>query len=92
MTITRRSALAGATALPFAAHAQSKFPDHSIKLIVPWAAGGPADAGFRILGEAVARKFGQPVVIDNKAGDSGVLGAMALQNEKPTATPSYRCI
>ena len=57
MMITRRSALAGATALPFAAPfaagAQSKFPDHPIKLIVPWAAGGPADAGFRILGEAV---------------------------------------
>lgn len=88
MTITRRSALArtiaaGAIALPFAAHAQAKFPDRSIKLIIPWAAGGPADAGFRIMGESVAKQFGQPVVIDNKAGASGVLGAMALQNEKP---------
>jgi tripartite-type tricarboxylate transporter receptor subunit TctC len=81
--ITRRSALVGATALPFATHAQSKFPERSIKLIIPWAAGGPADGGFRILAESAAKKFGQPVVVENKGGASGVLGAMALQNEKP---------
>jgi tripartite-type tricarboxylate transporter receptor subunit TctC len=83
MSLTRRSVLAGATALPFAAHAQAKFPDHPIKLIVPWAAGGPADAGFRILGESVARRLGQPVVVENKGGASGVMGAMALQDAKP---------
>jgi tripartite-type tricarboxylate transporter receptor subunit TctC len=83
MRLTRRTTLTGATALPFAARAETRFPDHAVKLIVPWAAGGPADAGFRILGESVARKFGHPVIIDNKAGASGVLGAMALQNEKP---------
>jgi tripartite-type tricarboxylate transporter receptor subunit TctC len=88
MSLTRRSVLAGATALPFAAapftiKAQTKFPDHPVKLIVPWAAGGPADAGFRILGESVARKFGQPVVVENKGGASGVMGAMALQDAKP---------
>jgi tripartite-type tricarboxylate transporter receptor subunit TctC len=81
--ITRRNALAGATFLPIAARAQAKFPDHPIKLIVPWAAGGPADAGFRILAESVAGKLGQPVIVDNKAGASGVLGAMALQSDKP---------
>jgi tripartite-type tricarboxylate transporter receptor subunit TctC len=83
--LTRRNALLGASLLPlgFQARAQAKFPDHAIKLIVPWAAGGPADAGFRILGESVARKLGQPVVIDNKAGASGVMGAMALQEAKP---------
>jgi tripartite-type tricarboxylate transporter receptor subunit TctC len=86
--ITRRGALAGATALPFAAvplaaTAQGKFPERPVKLIIPWAAGGPADGGFRILAESAAKKFGQPVVVENKAGASGVLGAMALQNEKP---------
>jgi tripartite-type tricarboxylate transporter receptor subunit TctC len=81
--ITRRSALVGAGLLPFAAHAQAKFPDRSVKLIIPWAAGGPADAGFRIMAESAAKKLGQPVVIDNKAGASGVLGAMALQDAKP---------
>ncbi|TMJ25580.1 MAG: tripartite tricarboxylate transporter substrate binding protein, partial [Alphaproteobacteria bacterium] len=81
--ITRRSALVGATALPFGAQAQAKFPDRPVKLIVPWAAGGPADAGFRIMAESVAKKLGQPMVVENKAGASGVLGAMALQDAKP---------
>jgi len=81
--ITRRSALFAAALLPVAARAEGKFPERPIKLIIPWAAGGPADAGFRIMAESVAKKLGQPVVIDNKAGASGVLGAMALQNEKP---------
>jgi len=81
--ITRRSALAGASLLPFAARAQAKFPERPVKLIIPWAAGGPADAGFRIMAEPAAKKLGQPVVIDNKAGASGVLGAMALQDAKP---------
>jgi len=81
--ITRRTALIGATALPFGARAQSKFPDRPIRLIVPWGAGGPADAGFRIMAESAAKQFGQPVVVENKAGASGVLGAIALQNEKP---------
>jgi tripartite-type tricarboxylate transporter receptor subunit TctC len=75
--------LIGASALPIAAHAQSKFPERPIKLIVPWGAGGPADAGFRIMAESAAKTFGQPVVVENKPGASGVLGAMALQNEKP---------
>jgi tripartite-type tricarboxylate transporter receptor subunit TctC len=75
--------LIGASALPIAAHAQSKFPERPIKLIVPWGAGGPAVAGFRIMAESAAKTFGQPVVVENKPGASGVLGAMALQNEKP---------
>ncbi|UYN93154.1 MAG: tripartite tricarboxylate transporter substrate binding protein [Enhydrobacter sp.] len=84
--ITRRAALAGATALPFiagAARAQGKFPDRPIKLIIPWAAGGPADGGFRILAESVGARFGQTVVVENKAGASGVLGAIALKEAKP---------
>jgi tripartite-type tricarboxylate transporter receptor subunit TctC len=85
--LTRRSALLGASALSFAATgaavAQAKFPDRPIKLIIPWAAGGPADAGFRILAESVSQKLGQPVIVDNKGGAAGVLGALALQDAKP---------
>jgi tripartite-type tricarboxylate transporter receptor subunit TctC len=83
--LTRRAALVGASALPFAAaaRAQAKFPDKPIKMIIPWAAGGPADGGFRILAESVGKKFGQTVVVENKAGASGVLGAIALKDSKP---------
>ncbi|HYC64030.1 MAG TPA: tripartite tricarboxylate transporter substrate binding protein [Reyranellaceae bacterium] len=83
--LSRRAALVGASALPFAAPAiaQGKFPERPIKLIIPWAPGGPADAGFRILGEFASKRLGQNVIIDNKSGASGVLGAIQLQNEKP---------
>jgi tripartite-type tricarboxylate transporter receptor subunit TctC len=84
---TRRAALVGASALPFAAagavRAQAKFPDRPIRLIIPWAAGGPADAGFRIMAQSVSKKLGQQVVVDNKAGASGIMGAIALQEAKP---------
>ena len=85
-SLTRRAALIGACALPFtaaAAHAQAKYPDRPIRLIIPWAAGGPADAGFRILAQSVSKKLGQQVVVDNKGGASGILGALALQEAKP---------
>ena len=85
--ITRRAALVGASALPFAAagaaRAQAKFPDRPIRLIIPWAAGGPADAGFRIMAQSVSKKLGQQVIVDNKAGASGIMGALALQEAKP---------
>lgn len=85
--LTRRSALIGASLLPLAgagaSQAQTKFPDRPIKLIIPWAAGGPADGGFRILAESVSQKLGQPVVVENKGGAAGVLGALALQDAKP---------
>ncbi len=81
--ITRRTALIGTAILPLAAPAIAKFPERPIRLIVPWAPGGPADIGFRILGESAGKKLGQTVVVENKAGASGILGAMALQNEKP---------
>lgn len=85
-SLTRRAAIVGTSALPLAAasvRAQQKFPDRPIRLIIPWAAGGPADAGFRILAQSVSKKLGQQVIVDNKAGASGIMGAMALQEAKP---------
>ncbi len=85
--LTRRAALGAAVVLPTGianfSHAQGRFPDRPIRLIIPWAAGGPADGGFRILAESVSKKLGQPIVVENKAGASGVLGAIALQDAKP---------
>src|SRR5262245_20160311 len=84
--LARRTLLAAAAssfAVATSARAQTRFPDRPIRLIIPWAAGGPADAGFRILAQSVSKKFGQQVVIDNKAGASGIMGALALQEAKP---------
>jgi len=81
--LTRRTALLGLAAAPLPARAQPRFPDRAIRLIVPWTAGGPADTGFRIMAEAVTRKLGQPVVVENRAGAAGILGAMALKEARP---------
>ncbi len=83
--IARRTALLAGATLPLAtpAVAQARFPDRPIRLIVPWTAGGPADGGFRILGEIAGRSLGQPVVVENRAGAAGILGAMALKEARP---------
>lgn len=81
--LARRSLLLAPAALALPAGAQARFPDRPIRLIVPWTAGGPADVGYRILAEGVARRLGQPVVVENRAGAAGILGAVALQEARP---------
>jgi tripartite-type tricarboxylate transporter receptor subunit TctC len=82
---TRRAALAlgaGALVVP-AARAQARFPDRPIRMIVPWAAGGTTDIQMRAICEIAARKLGQPIVIENRAGAGGVLGPQQLLRERP---------
>ncbi len=57
------------------------FPDRPIRLIVPWAAGGSTDGQMRALAEIAGREFGQPVLIDNRPGARGTLGAAVLQSQ-----------
>ncbi len=67
--IRRRTALAG-LALPFLpglARAEA-FPDQPVRLIVPFAAGGPADIIARIVGRSLGDKLGKPVVVEARAG------------------------
>ena len=51
------------------------YPDHPVKIVVPFPAGGTADAVPRILAEWLSRKWGQPVIIENHAGAGGNIGA-----------------
>ena len=84
--VSRRTMLAGAAAALLAApavRAQGRFPDRPIRLIVPWAAGGTTDIQMRVLAEQAARRLGQPVVVENRAGAGGVLGPQQLLNERP---------
>jgi len=75
LSITRRTAVAGLAALPFAqAQAQSNFPSKPLTLVVPFPAGGPADIFGRNLGQAMSPLLGQPVLIENKSGAAGVTG------------------
>ena len=59
-----------------AAHAG--FPDRGIKIVVPFPAGGSNDVVARLLGNKLQELWGQPVVIDNRAGGGGNIGADAV--------------
>lgn len=59
------------------------WPDRPVKIIVPFPAGGTADAVPRIVADWLSRKWGQPVVIDNRTGAAGNIGAEAVYNAPP---------
>jgi len=59
------------------------YPERAITFICPWPAGGTADITMRALCVAAARTLGQTIVVENKAGGSGMLGLRALASAKP---------
>jgi tripartite-type tricarboxylate transporter receptor subunit TctC len=75
----------GLSAAPgFAGQTQAAgFPDRPVKIVVPFPAGGTADAVPRIVGEWLSRKWGQPVVIENHAGAGGNIGAEFVYKSAP---------
>src|SRR3954454_23012572 len=79
MPISRRALLTAAAATPFASAlpraAFAAYPDKPIRLIVPFAAGGNADFVGRLVSDSMAKTFGQAIVIDNRSGAGGSLGA-----------------
>ena len=61
----------------------AEYPTRPIKLIVPYAAGGPTDVLGRMVGDYLSRDLKQPVVIENKAGAQGAIGADAAARSEP---------
>ncbi len=59
------------------------FPNRPITIVVPFAAGGLADASARQLATSLKDQLGQPVIVDNKVGAGGTIGARAVQKAKP---------
>jgi tripartite-type tricarboxylate transporter receptor subunit TctC len=59
------------------------YPDRTVKIVVPFPAGGTADVLPRVVGEWLSRKWGQPVVIENKTGAAGNIGAETVYNAPP---------
>ncbi len=82
--LSRRQALAAATILAAGeARAQAAWPDRPIRVIVPFAAGGNADIIGRVLQPRLQEKLGQPVVVENRPGAGGSIGAEAVARARP---------
>jgi tripartite-type tricarboxylate transporter receptor subunit TctC len=86
MRLSRRP-LAGLLLLPLlllpSLAAAETFPAKPIRLIVPFPAGGPNDIIARVIGQRMSELGGQPVVIDNRGGQGGVLGTDAVAKASP---------
>lgn len=83
LKINRRDSLVwlGAT-IGGAAHAQT-WPSKPITMVVPYPAGGGTDAVARLIAEKIGAKLGQTIVVDNKAGASGLLGTSTVAKAAP---------
>jgi tripartite-type tricarboxylate transporter receptor subunit TctC len=80
--MTRLACLAAAI-LVTAAFAQDSFPDHPIRVIVPFTAGSGTDVVARIVGENMSKTLGQPIVIENRPGAGGTVGAAVVAKSAP---------
>lgn len=85
--LNRRTALACAAALCApaiqASTATRSFADRAVKMVVPFAPGGSNDQGARLVAPRISEQWGQPVVIDNKGGAGGAIGAQAVARAQP---------
>ena len=86
MNFKRRSALQAmvaasvGSALPWGTALAQSFPSKPVRVITPFPAGAGPDAAMRMIGEQVGKKWGQPLVIDNRPGGNGFIGITAFKN------------
>jgi tripartite-type tricarboxylate transporter receptor subunit TctC len=69
--------------LAFAGVAEANYPERVIRLIVPFAPGGVTDTSGRIVAEALSKRLGQQVIVENKAGASGNIGTAGVAQAAP---------
>jgi tripartite-type tricarboxylate transporter receptor subunit TctC len=75
---------AALTALPASAQDRPDgYPNRSIKIVVPFPAGGPSDVLTRMIGQKMTEMWGQPVVIENRVGANTVIGAQQVVKAAP---------
>ena len=75
-----------AIGLSTAMAAAQTYPDRTITVVVPFAAGGPTDTVTRLVAEAMSKDLGQQVIVENVGGAGGTLGAGRVARPSPTAT------
>jgi tripartite-type tricarboxylate transporter receptor subunit TctC len=81
---TRRAVVAALVVVPAASRAFAQaYPSKPIRLIVPFAPGGNADLTGRLFAEAISKRLGQQVVVENRGGAGGAIGAEAASQSAP---------
>ncbi len=94
-TLTRRSTVAlGSTALllPSLARAQAAWPSGPVTFVVGYAAGGGADINARELANIESPMIGQQIVVDNKGGAAGSVGARFVASAKPVGQTLFYAV
>lgn len=84
-SFTRRTAISALLAALPASHAfaQAAYPDKPIRLVVPFAPGGNADLTGRLFAEALGKRLGQQVIVENRGGAGGAIGADSVAKSPP---------
>ncbi len=84
---TRRTVLVGLAGLLGLAASRpacaQELPSRSVTIVVPYPAGGPVDTMARLIAQTAAGDLGQPIVVDNRGGASGIIGSVAVQRAVP---------
>jgi tripartite-type tricarboxylate transporter receptor subunit TctC len=83
LALAMAALLSAAATLPFAATAQDNYPGAPIRLIVPYTAGGGVDLIARLMAERLHDTLGQSIIVENKPGASGMIGANYVAKAKP---------
>src|ERR687898_237006 len=77
----RRAFTAGALSAVAAPAIAQEWPSKPLRMVIPYPPGGPSDVSTRIVMDRAAQSLGQPIVFDNKAGASGMIGAEFAKNQ-----------
>jgi len=75
--------LAAAGMLPAAARARAAYPSQPVTIIIPYTAGGGVDTIVRLLSQPLGDRLGQPIVVENRAGVSGIVGVQVAARAQP---------
>lgn len=85
MPLARRTLMGASLAVPFVASAaaQGRYPDRPVVLVAPFGAGGASDVAARTFAAHADKYLGQPIVVENRTGASGMIGTLHVRRATP---------